>query len=481
MFLEEAAGVSKYKERRRETEIRLADTRENLLARRRHPPGARRAARAARGAGRSGDALPGATGRAAAQAGPALATCGAAKPRRSASATRSEIAQGDHRARSRDREAARAREATRERCATTHYAAGDAMHAAQGALYEANAEVARLRVGARAMPRNAQRIESQNTERRAQLDVLARAARAARPSRCTPGRRARCEREAAGRANAQQLEAETRAAAAGRAGLPRERRKRCDERAQRAGAGRAGRLQVEQANLAHLERGVAVARAARASACRASCRRWSSPTRMRSRRSSPAWPALRDDAGRSAGGLRSAAGASTPRSRSSAPPPRRRSAQRSASMLPARSAARHPAADPGCHAEENAPLQEWLGRHGLAQRRAPVAEHAHRARLGNGGGVGAARAPERARADDASSALGGAARDHPPGKASVFEHGSAHAPAARRRPGLPLASKSRAAIRARRCGRRLAAGVVAVEGTPDARDARGAAAGQPCW
>ena len=30
MFLEEAAGVSKYKERRRETENRLADTRDNL-------------------------------------------------------------------------------------------------------------------------------------------------------------------------------------------------------------------------------------------------------------------------------------------------------------------------------------------------------------------------------------------------------------------------------------------------------------------
>ena len=31
VFLEEAAGVSKYRERRRETELRLKDTRENLL------------------------------------------------------------------------------------------------------------------------------------------------------------------------------------------------------------------------------------------------------------------------------------------------------------------------------------------------------------------------------------------------------------------------------------------------------------------
>lgn len=31
MFLEEAAVISKYKERRRETELRLRDTRENLI------------------------------------------------------------------------------------------------------------------------------------------------------------------------------------------------------------------------------------------------------------------------------------------------------------------------------------------------------------------------------------------------------------------------------------------------------------------
>ena len=31
VYLEEAAGISKYRERRRETELRLADTRENLL------------------------------------------------------------------------------------------------------------------------------------------------------------------------------------------------------------------------------------------------------------------------------------------------------------------------------------------------------------------------------------------------------------------------------------------------------------------
>ena len=39
VFLEEAAGVSKYKERRKGTASRLNDTRDNLL-RGRHPPGA---------------------------------------------------------------------------------------------------------------------------------------------------------------------------------------------------------------------------------------------------------------------------------------------------------------------------------------------------------------------------------------------------------------------------------------------------------
>ncbi len=71
VFLEEAAGVSKYKERRKETEGRLADARENLLARRGHPDRARQPAREARRAGEGRDRV--SRPRDAAEAGPAPA------------------------------------------------------------------------------------------------------------------------------------------------------------------------------------------------------------------------------------------------------------------------------------------------------------------------------------------------------------------------------------------------------------------------
>ncbi len=54
LFLEEAAGVSKYKERRRETENRLADTRENLTRVEEHSARAQRQPRKAGKAGRGG-------------------------------------------------------------------------------------------------------------------------------------------------------------------------------------------------------------------------------------------------------------------------------------------------------------------------------------------------------------------------------------------------------------------------------------------
>jgi chromosome segregation protein len=56
LFLEEAAGVSKYKERRRETESRLKDTRENLT-RVETSCASYRQPGEARGAGRGGDAV----------------------------------------------------------------------------------------------------------------------------------------------------------------------------------------------------------------------------------------------------------------------------------------------------------------------------------------------------------------------------------------------------------------------------------------
>ena len=81
VFFEEAAGVSKYKERRRETENRLADTRENLTRvedilrelRGGHPARAARADQQAGCAGRGGGPLSCHGGRADAEAAVAVA------------------------------------------------------------------------------------------------------------------------------------------------------------------------------------------------------------------------------------------------------------------------------------------------------------------------------------------------------------------------------------------------------------------------
>ena len=56
-----------------------------------------------------------------------------------------------------------------ETARATHYAAGDALNAAQAPLYGANAEVARHESELRHAEETRQRLESQHTERRAQL------------------------------------------------------------------------------------------------------------------------------------------------------------------------------------------------------------------------------------------------------------------------------------------------------------------------
>ena len=91
VFLEEAAGVSKYRERRRETELRLEDTRENLAR-----VGDIRAELdtqldAPRAAGRGRRALQGAAGAARAQPQPARRSRACARPSRRRTATRNEV------------------------------------------------------------------------------------------------------------------------------------------------------------------------------------------------------------------------------------------------------------------------------------------------------------------------------------------------------------------------------------------------------
>ncbi len=167
VFLEEAAGISKYKERRKETEARLADTRENLA----------RITDIRLELGTQIEKL---------DAQAQVATrykelqddlqlkqhllwylrrrdAAAEREKHSAEVTRvgNELeAENAH---------GRNLESRLETARTTHYQAGDAMNAAQGALYAANAEVARHESELRHAEETRSRLESQHTERRTQL------------------------------------------------------------------------------------------------------------------------------------------------------------------------------------------------------------------------------------------------------------------------------------------------------------------------
>src|SRR5512138_1013405 len=167
VFLEEAAGISKYKERRKETETRLADTRENLA----------RITDIRIELGLQIEKLDAqaqvATRYQELQADLHLKQhllwylrrrdAAAERERHSAEVARvtneleAENAQSRH------------LEARLEAARATHYQAGDALNAAQASLYGANSEVARLESELRHAEETRARLESQHTERRAQL------------------------------------------------------------------------------------------------------------------------------------------------------------------------------------------------------------------------------------------------------------------------------------------------------------------------
>ena len=167
VFLEEAAGVSRYKERRKETEARLADTRENLA----------RVTDIRIELGAQIEKL---------EAQAAVASQYKEHQqnlqlrqqllwfvrRREAGAERDRHAQEMARV-TNEMEADTAKlreiESRVETARTAHYEAGDTLNAAQAALYAANAEVARHESELRHVEETRQRLESQETERHAQL------------------------------------------------------------------------------------------------------------------------------------------------------------------------------------------------------------------------------------------------------------------------------------------------------------------------
>ena len=167
VFLEEAAGVSRYKERRRETEHRLADTRENLA--------------------RVNDIrqeLGVQIGKLDAQAQVATRyhqlhdelqvkqqLLWFVRRRDAASERERHTGEVVRQSNLLEAETARLRsvESHIETARTVHFGAGDGLNAAQAALYAANAEVARNESELRHMEETRQRLENRHVELRTQL------------------------------------------------------------------------------------------------------------------------------------------------------------------------------------------------------------------------------------------------------------------------------------------------------------------------
>jgi len=168
VFLEEAAGVSKYRERRRETELRLADTRGNLT----------RVEDIQRELATQLEHL---TAQAeVAQRYNELKTKLARTQqllwfvkRQEVAAQRGRLNRELERASIElEAEIARLRETEKrvEELRGEHYAAGDALHGAQAALYESNAEVARLEKELEFVRDNRRRTDQRITAARARME-----------------------------------------------------------------------------------------------------------------------------------------------------------------------------------------------------------------------------------------------------------------------------------------------------------------------
>ncbi len=168
VFLEEAAGVSKYRERRRETELRLRDTRENLLRvddirqeltkQLEHLQEQAEVARKYHELQGEVNMLQGLLW---------------FTRKKEAAAARGRYAREIGRAGVElEAETAKLREAENrlETLRAEHYKSGDALHACQGALYEANAEVARLEQQIAHVRENRSRIEHHLATLHSQLD-----------------------------------------------------------------------------------------------------------------------------------------------------------------------------------------------------------------------------------------------------------------------------------------------------------------------
>ena len=166
IFLEEAAGVSKYRERRRETELRLRDTRENLTRvediRRELDQQLEHLRTQAEVAKRYHELQAELT---------TVQHLLWFTRKQEAGATRARHGREIERMGTElEAETAKLRESEKrlEELREQHYRAGDEMHAAQGALYEANADAARLEQQIAHLRESRRRVEHQLANLRSQ-------------------------------------------------------------------------------------------------------------------------------------------------------------------------------------------------------------------------------------------------------------------------------------------------------------------------
>ena len=249
IFLEEAAGVSKYRERRRETELRLKDTRENLLRVddiRQELDKQIEHLQAQAEVARRYHAL-----HADLQTTQSLMWL---TRKQEATATRNRHAREIERLGIElEAETARLREAEKrlEEMRAQHYRSSDDMHAAQGALYEANAEVARLEQQIAHVRDSRTRIEHQLAALGSQLEHSESQLAAARGSLDEwRSEKARAEEQVAACAARAAQENEKLPVAEETYRATNARR----DELQRSLAGAEQALQVEQTKLAHAQR-----------------------------------------------------------------------------------------------------------------------------------------------------------------------------------------------------------------------------------
>ncbi|WP_353148175.1 chromosome segregation protein SMC [Pollutimonas bauzanensis] len=171
VYLEEAAGVSRYKERRRETESRLGDTRENLTrvedilreltTQLEKLEAQAEVARQYRGLQEEGELK---------QHALWLLKESNARQDQQSKFLAIEQAQTELEAAT---ASLRAGESALESRRQAHYAAGDAVHAAQGLLFEAGAQVSRLEAEIRHVVDSRNRVQSRRTQLQEQMQEWA--------------------------------------------------------------------------------------------------------------------------------------------------------------------------------------------------------------------------------------------------------------------------------------------------------------------